>query len=355
MKVANRIARAAAEVARRGEELNHGLILANDMLGDWREVAKLERKDALSLKDRLEQLTKLDPNGHKAFRDTFQKERDQVNSAAKAANMNLRTYFDTNPGTEYVYVRVSDWFSLSKAVESGWTPNVTLPWGVLKTQATDRNRYMQVLERLPDDERKLMEQTDALVREGKMTEDAQTEKMAAMPGMLKRYNTTMKDLGYKGPDRAVKVTPIATGQGSSGPATKPDGTPAQAGTAAPSTPSSVGGGDPINPASATMLVGGATAQAHVVQFMGNLKAQPYAVIVGVAAALEGFMKSDEFAKIKAKYEEDAKKASERAPNTQSGRVLTPNQQKARDGVIGEEKATANAGAKGKSGSKKAKR
>lgn len=87
-----------------------------------------------------------------ARQDRVSKDMEAANEASGAGGNgatkpyhNLRAWFDVFPGQGSVYSECSMWARLARAVEAGWKPDMTLPWGKISDSATAFNNSRAAL------------------------------------------------------------------------------------------------------------------------------------------------------------------------------------------------------------------
>lgn len=121
----------------------NGSALAALFLQEWEEKAREELKAQKSFKDQLKDLMKIaaDKDAMGMFRQTLLARRTVIAKAADDAKAaNLTEYLDEHPVEASLQVRISQWLTLSAAVDRGWTPDYKQYWGqILKDSVRAKN------------------------------------------------------------------------------------------------------------------------------------------------------------------------------------------------------------------------
>lgn len=99
---------------------------------------KLEEAKGQSRKDRLSQIVDMSNEDRAAVLARFAEEQQSINAMAAAMKLSLNQYMAGDPIQKSVYAETQLWKKMTKAVMTGWKPNLSVPWGVLSLEATDR-------------------------------------------------------------------------------------------------------------------------------------------------------------------------------------------------------------------------
>jgi hypothetical protein len=110
-----------------------------EMLIRWAtERGEAQEKEAGARKMRLAELKALTREDRVAVLARFGERQQEMNAMAVSLGVSLRDYLAGNTVERSVYTETSLWKKLCKACDTGWTPNLDLPWNILVMEATDR-------------------------------------------------------------------------------------------------------------------------------------------------------------------------------------------------------------------------
>jgi hypothetical protein len=101
------------------------------------KAAEQEVKQRESMKDKLKRLTALDRESHLEFRKVLAERVQQITDVAKGMGISLTEYLRGDGISASVYASLSMWAKMSRACETGWKPDMALPWAEISVAATD--------------------------------------------------------------------------------------------------------------------------------------------------------------------------------------------------------------------------
>jgi hypothetical protein len=105
-----------------------------DMIRQQAEAEVRIRNDNIGKLKLLVLLESADDHGR--FRTTLQTRRDEIDAAKLAASCKtMADYFKMKPSAGSEYARISEWETLSRACERGWTPDYERGWTLLVGEA----------------------------------------------------------------------------------------------------------------------------------------------------------------------------------------------------------------------------
>lgn len=100
------------------------------------KLAAMEKAQAQGQKETLVELVLLDRPGHLKFREALDDRRKQIHDAAKAQNLSLNKYRETNPRANSIIAQVPMWDKYSRAIEAGWKPALNETLRTLREAST---------------------------------------------------------------------------------------------------------------------------------------------------------------------------------------------------------------------------
>jgi hypothetical protein len=295
-----------------GGDAVQGAALASVFIKTAMDQAEGIEKMQSTLKDQLIELRLLSTMQHPEFRKGIREK--QAAYAAEAVSTgaeNITKYRAQNPRVNYVYALLSDWHTLSEALEVGWQPDLSTGWAALKGAAVgfidDNNKKKAIAQN--ETAKTLAKQAEAVMKDTKLSVEKRQEEAAKIEGQIMELIKTTykprarvsarKPAAQQAPAATVKQAPISGEAGSN--------------------------------------------EVKVKQITTMLSEQPVPVILAVAAWVEQFLKSEDF-----KKREEAHRANEQAKKDQANkeggtRIIAKAPKEGVPSESKEEKATANAG------------
>jgi hypothetical protein len=117
----------------------HGSGFAASLLKFLEEKASAAIKIQVSLKDKLKGFYDFSAEDFTAYFAETKKYREAIKAEADKAKLTVTKFRECTPGVDYVYVSISEFDRLAKAVSTGWRPDVDrLTWAAIKAEATAR-------------------------------------------------------------------------------------------------------------------------------------------------------------------------------------------------------------------------
>lgn len=243
-----------------------GAALAATFIQNAMNQAEAVEKMGMTLKEELAELVLLEHAQHGDFRKIVrEKQASYAAEAVSTGNENITKYRAANQRVNYVYAQLSDWHTLSEAIEVGYKPDMAKGWAEIKGNAVayidDNNRRKAIAEN--ETAKTLQQQRETVMKDTKLSVEKRQEEAAKIDGQI---NELIK----------AKFTPRARVS-----RRKPTATTA---TTTPTTQA------------APLTEGADTAGVKIKQITTMLMGETVPVILGVAAFLETFLKSEEFKK-----------------------------------------------------------
>jgi hypothetical protein len=115
----------------------NGAGLALVFIKDAEDRAGQELKAELSMKDRIKELMPLTQADHQEFRAALEARRDLIKAEADKAKITMTAYLQADTVARSLNVTLSLWLKMSRAIETGWQPNLEKAWGEISKSATD--------------------------------------------------------------------------------------------------------------------------------------------------------------------------------------------------------------------------
>lgn len=117
----------------------HGSGYAAMLISFLEAKAEAVVKIQVSLKDKLKGFYDFSDDDFAAYHEETRKYRDTIKAEAEKAKLTVTKFRQSAPGVDYVYVSLSEFDRLARAVKTGWRPDVDrLSWAAIKAEATER-------------------------------------------------------------------------------------------------------------------------------------------------------------------------------------------------------------------------
>lgn len=117
----------------------HGAAVGAELIKFLEDKAKAVVAEQKPLKMRLKAFYDFSDDDFDGYFATSRHYRDEIKKKADAAKLTITKFRQSAPGIDYVYVSLSEFDRLARAVKTGWRPDVDrLSWAAIKAEATER-------------------------------------------------------------------------------------------------------------------------------------------------------------------------------------------------------------------------
>lgn len=116
----------------------HGSGYAALLIKYLSEKADQQVKIQISLKDKLKGMMDFSEDDFAAYFEETRKYRDAIKADADKAKLTVTKFRQAAPGIDYVYVSLSEFDRMARALKTGWKPDFDKAWAEIKASATER-------------------------------------------------------------------------------------------------------------------------------------------------------------------------------------------------------------------------
>lgn len=132
------IPRKASKKSAKAQPGAQGAALAMVFLQRFEQRADEALKEQLSMKDALRELhdAGMDHDSHIEYRKALEAKRDSITAEGKKGGLTITAYRAADARADSIYVSISLWLKMSRAVELGWNPDYDKAWSEISASAT---------------------------------------------------------------------------------------------------------------------------------------------------------------------------------------------------------------------------